>query len=248
MKERKTWEKVAIVEKACKIVGGVMVAAGCCMMFLAGCGVVEGHYESARCAMMAENIDKSWISPSDLYPMQGVSYELQGRILSEDSNGAWYHGAIAANYGDVIEIRLAAIAANEDDISYDAVAEQASFMCSDGLQPMAVESRLNKVVLPDGSIADYLDEFSDERITYVAVGTYSVGRQDWWAGKGASTASAFINGDNMAKFVVVAPECQVDIRAAVGMIAAAIGFIIAGKFVSTFVYAKLARHIERASS
>lgn len=239
MKERKTWEKVAIAEKVCKIVGGVMVAAGCCMMFLAGCGVVEGHYESARCAMMAENIDKSWINPSDLYPMQGVSYELQGRILTEDSNGA--------NYGDVIEIRLAAIAANEDDISYDAVVEQASFMCSDGLQPMVIESRLNKVVLPDGSIADYLDEFSDERITYVAVGTYSIGRQDWWAGKGAPTASAFINGNNMAKFVVVAPECQVDIRMTLTLGLISIGFILAGILIFTLVATKLSQCIERAS-
>ncbi len=247
MEERRIWSKAATARMICKAIGGIIMAAGWVLAFLAGAAAVEGFNESARCAMMAENIDKEWISASDLYPVQGVSYVLEGRILTDEGNGAWYHGAIAANYGDVVEIRLTAVTADAGAMDYDAVVEQTTFMRSAGLQVMTIDSRPSQVILPNGSLVDYFEDGFNEHITHVAMGIYSVGRQDWWAGNGASTLSAYIDGNTVAKFVVVTPDCEVDIRMTLTLGLISIGFILAGILIFTLVATKLSQCIERAS-
>ena len=47
----------------------------------------------------------AFVGEYDLYPSEGIDYKLEARIVGEDTENAWYHELIAAEYGDIIEVR-----------------------------------------------------------------------------------------------------------------------------------------------
>lgn len=209
MKE-KSYEKFEATVKKYRFVMRISAIVGWAILFLTVMVITKGVELSQKDAMMAEVLSKAFAGESDLYPMTGIDYELEARIVTDDGRSGWRHDAITADYGDTIEVRLKAIAANPTDVNYATVKESALFTSSAGLIPLTTAADHDLVVLPDGSLADYVDEFFDDHITYVAIGTFELSPRDWFAGKSASTITALPDGMN-AKLVVLFPYCEVDI-------------------------------------
>jgi len=170
-----------------------------------------------------EILNRNFAGEYKLYPSEGIDYELEARVIDGDTKGDWHHDLIAAEYGDTIEIRLKAVAADATDIDLDAIRHHVAFTCSAGLELLEAAIDHDQVILPDGSLADYLDDADDEHIAYIAVGTFKFTSKDWWSGKGAS-AIIPCNADMFTKLEVIAPYCGVDIVVVIAFLVAAVLF------------------------
>lgn len=199
-------EGFRIAKTALRLIGGALLV---CAVALTS----KGLQLSQNDAMMVEAINKLLLDEADLYPATGIVYELEARIIDEEASNPWYHGAITANYGDTIEVRLKAIAADAAAANREAIDEHLSFASTKGLTPSVFDVGHNNVTLPDDTLADYLDEFADDHITYIAVGRYILRHEDFWSDQRVSALSACVSGDTVAKLVIVPPDCEVDIRA-----------------------------------
>lgn len=209
-------EKIHVVDKrfdAALTIAHILCGASIALAIILA---VQGIEASQKDAAMAETLNLDFIN-ADPYPVQGIAYELEARIVDGSPRQVWHRHAIVADYGDTIEVRLKVITAEAGDANYNSIREHLSFMNTAGLAAPTVETAHKKVVLPDGTSADYMDDFKDEHVTYIAAGTYQFCREDWFAGKSASTLSAYISGDTGAKLVVIAPYCEVPIRT-IGML------------------------------
>lgn len=211
-KRRENNEREKQIVTNCFEVALIMARAiGGFFLVLAVVLAVEGINLSQKDVAMVETLNLDSIN-ADPYPVADVDYELEARIVDGKTDQAWYSHAIVANYGDTIEVRLKASAAEVADANLEAIAERLSFMSTAGLAAPTVEIIHKKVILPDGTAADYLDDFADERITYIAAGTYRFSPEDWLAGESASELRTYVSGDTRATLIVISPYCEVPIR------------------------------------
>lgn len=173
--------------------------------------------------MRAESRNRAFVGEYDLYPSEGIDYKLEARIVGEDTENAWYHELIAAEYGDIIEVRLKVIATNPDDINQTELRYQTFYACSAGLELVEAAVDHEHLILPGGSLADYPEDIEDEHVTYIAVGTFEFTSKDWWSGKSSSVIIPH-NTDMFTKLEVIAPYCDVDIMVIITLIVAVVLF------------------------
>lgn len=243
MKE-KSFKKVGVALGLFRASIAISVTVGCIFLIFAVVTVYQGIEFSRNAITMVENLNMSHINESS-YPAEGCIYELEARIVDDEMSGSWYRHAIVANYGDMLEIRLKIIAANPTDVNREEIAKSLSFMCTDGFAPSAVELEHDKLMLPDGTLADYFDDFSDEHIAYIAVGTYNLCRKDWWNGA-APELFAYVSGRTAATLTVVSPYCEVEVLTVLIAIAVATFFGLALPLVLKVIRAKVLKRLEDA--
>ncbi len=241
MKE-KSFKKVGVVLELFKASIAISVAMGCISLIFAVVTVYQGIEFSRNAITMVENLNMSYINERP-YPAEGCIYELEARIVGDEILSSWYRHAIAANYGDMLEIRLKITAADPADANREEIAKSLSFMCTDGFVPSAVELEHDKFVLPDGTCADYFDDFLDEHIAYISVGTYNLCRRDWLNGA-TPELFAYASGRTAATLTVVSPYCEVEVLTVLIAIAVATFFGLALPLVLKAIKAKVLKRLE----
>lgn len=164
---------------------------------------------------LAEAHNLHYAGEQTTYPSTGIDYELEARILGEDTVSGWYHDSIAAEYGDTIEFRLKVIAADPSDIDQNAIKDRTLYAPSSGLKLLKSVSDYTFTVLPD--------EIDDPHIAYVPSGIYRLTAKDWLIGGGSSTIAP-LDPSMATGLQIVAPYCDVDILTIVVFVVAAIMF------------------------
>ncbi len=164
----------------------------------------------------------------NLYPSEGADYKLEARIVKDTEESAaaeWYRELIAAEYGDTIEVRLKVTAADAASLDVESIRHQMFFRLSSGLELLEAASEHEQFMLSDGSIADYPDGADDERVAYIAVGTFRFTSRDWLRGRSASVIIP-TNTDMFTKLEVIAPCCEVYFPLAVMLAIANVAFLV----------------------
>lgn len=220
MKEK---NKIAKAIKRVSFATWISVIAGIMFFVVTITAVIGGIDLSNREIELAEALNSERAGEHNLYPSVGVEYELEARVLGENTAGSWHHDLIAAEYGDVIEIRLKAVAANPRDIDRNALKHRTFYALSRGFEPLVAASEYVQVELPDGSLVDYPEDADDEHIAYFAVGIFKFTSKDWWTGH-SSSAIIPLDPDMFTKLEVIAPYCDVDILMVLALIVATVVF------------------------
>lgn len=203
----------------------VSVIFGGIILVMTVIAIIQGINLSDCEIARAESLNRAYAGEYNLCPSEGVDYKLEARVVGKNSENPWHHDVIVADYGDTIEVRLKAVAADAADADSDTIRHRMRFACSSGLELLETAADHTQVVLPDGSFADYLEEFGNEHVTYVAVGTFKFTSRDWWSGRSASTIIP-CNADMFTKLEVIAPYCDVDILVIIAFVAATVLFSI----------------------
>lgn len=239
-------QKLSKVDVAMKLFKGGRYftrALGALWLLMVLAVIVQGLHWSERAAMVVESLNTMYMGESNLYPVTGIDYSLEARVISDDGDSMWYHDIISADIGDLIEVRLKAIAA--DPISEKDLTDQGlSMRFSDGLSASTVPRSPERVLCPDGTFAQYADDYDDEHITYVALGIYKVGSKDWLSGKSALGCQAYIDGDNVATLLVIWPYCEVDVPLVVFLFICAVICGLVLPLIINIIEPKVVRHLE----
>lgn len=240
-------EKIKIAQAIKRVDFVTWISAIAGVMFLvAAFIVIYKGIDQSNCEIgLAETLNRRYAGEHNLYPSVGIDYELEARVVSEDTVGGWYHDLIAAEYGDVVEIRLKVVAANPCDIDSDSLRRHTLYMSSSGLELLSSASSHAQVTLPDGTLADYPDDADDSHIAYIAVGVFRFTNKDWWMGR-SSSAIIPMDPDMVTKLEVIAPLCDVDVTVVAALLFAAavfgivlpFGFIRSAKYTPTLVYSE----------
>lgn len=215
MKEKKTLQWFTTTKWVMEIAGLVM------LLLIAGV-IVTGVKDSRAAHAMIENIHKSRAGLENAHPIEGVDYDLEARIVG-DTDGGWYRGAIAANFGDYVEVRLRIASKNQENISPDNL----SFMMTNGFVATELDSQAPT---------------PDQYIGYIPVGIYQFGHKDWYDGKSASTLIAYHDGDTADKLLLVPPYGEVNITLIITLCFIAFAVGVVGPLVVTLVK----RHYQEA--
>lgn len=215
--------KVAKTAKMMTVMVRISVVFAIMVCAITGIIVYQAINLSNQEIMRAESLNRAFVGEYDLYPSEGIDYKLEARIVGEDAENAWYHELIAAEYGDIIEVRLKVIATNPDDINQTELRYQTFYACSAGLELVEAAVDHEHFILPDGSLADYPEDIEDEHVAYIAVGTFEFTSKDWWSGKSSSVIIPH-NTDMFTKLEVIAPYCDVDIMVIITLIVAVVLF------------------------
>lgn len=215
--------KVAKTAKMMTVMVRISVVFAMMVCAITGIIVYQAINLSNQEIMRAESLNRAFVGEYDLYPSEGIDYKLEARIVGDDTENAWYHELIAAEYGDIIEVRLKVIATNPDDINQTELRYQTFYACSAGLELVEAAVDHEHFILPDGSPADYPEDIEDEHVTYIAVGTFEFTSKDWWSGKSSSVIIPH-NTDMFTKLEVIAPYCDVDIMVIITLIVAVVLF------------------------
>lgn len=177
-----------------------MRVAGLIMLLLALSATVSGVKNSQKAHSMVEQIHKTRAGLENAYPTDGIDYDLEARVVNgTDTN--WYRGAIAADFGDYVEVRLR-VASENEDIS----PENLSFMSTDGFVATELDGQNHS-----SRQLDDQDYPSKLRISYISVGAYKFGRKDWYDGNPVSTLHVYYGGSTVDKILLVPPYGELDI-------------------------------------
>lgn len=168
-----------------RIFGGILA-------LIAVATLIAGIQESQWAHAMVETINKSRMAPEKSHPTGDVvDYDLEARIVGDDT---WHHGAIAAKFGDYVEVRFRIASADSSNIGPEGL----SFMSTDGFAPTEFDGQ------------KYASE--DRYIGYIPVGTYEFSRKDWLSGQAASSLTVSHNGDRVDELLLIPPYGEINVR------------------------------------
>lgn len=186
MKESKvTFQWFRLTKCALRIVGGILA-------LLAVATLIAGIQESQWAHAMVESINKSRMTLQGAHPTgDAVDYDLEARIVGDDT---WHRGAIAAEFGDYVEVRFRIASADPSNIGPEGL----SFMSTDGFAPTKFDAQ------------KYASE--DRYIGYIPVGVYEFSRKDWLSGQAASSLTVSHNGDRVDELLLIPPYGEINIR------------------------------------
>ncbi len=192
MKESKvTFQWLRLTKWALRISGGILA-------LVAVATLIAGIQESQWAHAMVETINKSRMAPEKSHPTGDVvDYDLEARIVGDD---IWYRGAVAAEFGDYIEVRFRIASADPSNIGPEGL----SFMSTDGFAPTEFDAQ------------KYASE--DRYIGYIPVGTYEFSRKDWLSGQAASSLTVSHDGDRVDELLLIPPYGEINVRLVLALI------------------------------
>lgn len=242
MKEKKL-NKVDVAMKWFEVGTYIVRAIGVLLLFMMAIVIIEGIQRFNKDVMMVEMLNMVHAGESNPRPATGIAYDLEARVITDDGNSMWYHDAISANIGDLIEVRLKVTPADHIDTGCNIADKHFSMKFTEGLSALTVQEESERIICSDETFANHPDGCNGECVAYIELGTYKLGIKDWISGKNISGFLAYIDGDATASLMVVWPYCEVNILLAIFLF---VGALVCGSvlpFIITHVEYRIIRYL-----